>query len=145
MSTSSALLAKASKYAFKRLKAVGGNPSSLPIALQTIVVIYSAQGVIDNGGLRYFFELTWPHDPDYSFFSAAYRRIGAKDAADTIDKAVASFPFKEPHLHHKKRNAFLDSRSKRHLLHSSVICGDDTIWDLLEKYVLTNRKEFKIA
>jgi hypothetical protein len=73
---SESLLDKASEYAFAQLEDACGDVSLLPLPLQTVAVIYSAQGVIDNGGLEYFYESDFDGTPEYSFFVNAYRRIG---------------------------------------------------------------------
>src|SRR4051794_17041806 len=94
-----ALLERASDYAFSRLKEAGNRPSDLALPLQTVVVISSAQGIIDNGGLEYFYESDFPGNPPYSFIAEAYRRIGAVGAAECIEKTASMFPFPEPHRH----------------------------------------------
>lgn len=42
----------ASDAAFTRLKDAGGDPGALSEILRTFVFVYSAQGIIDNGGLE---------------------------------------------------------------------------------------------
>jgi len=85
------------------------DPQRLDFPFQTVVVLYSAQGVIDNGGFRYFFESNFPVKPPYSMFSQAYKQIGATKAAENIDRAVEMFGIRNPHLNCKKRNEFLDN------------------------------------
>jgi hypothetical protein len=55
---------------------VAGRLSALSLSDQTILMVHGAQGVLDNGGLQYFFESDWPERPAYSSFSDAYRRVG---------------------------------------------------------------------
>jgi hypothetical protein len=78
-------LDRAAEYTFAELKRLGRDPAKLPAPLQTVALIYPAQGIIDNGGFEYFFEADFDFNPPYSLISAAYRRIGAVDAADCID------------------------------------------------------------
>ena len=135
----------ASDYAFKRLEDADGSLAKLPLPLQTVCVIYSAQGVIDNGGLDYFYENDFPNNPPYSLFVSAYRRIGALQAADCIAKTAAMFPFPDPHRHHKKRDKFIESRaSPEFFALSDRICGDQSVWDKLTLYVEQNRAAFKL-
>jgi hypothetical protein len=130
---SESLLDKASDYAFARLKEAGGDVSRLPITLQTVAVIYSAQGVIDNGGL--------------AFFVTAYRRIGAESAAACIEESAAMFPFGQPHLHEAKRQEWLegvrDDESHTFVRLSRKICGDQAVFLKLAEYVDANRDDFK--
>src|SRR5262249_36399230 len=121
----------------------GNSPLRLPLPLQTLVVIYSAQGVIDNGGLEYFFEANFPGRPPYSIFGLAYRRIGAIDAAECIEKAIAMFPFSEPHRRRRQRQRFLDHDPPPEFrVLSDRICGDDSVWERLSDYVEENQAAF---
>jgi hypothetical protein len=141
------LLDKASDYAFARLKEVGGDVSRLPMPLQTVVVIYSAQGVIDNGGLEYFYESDFDGTPEYSFFVNAYRRIGAESAAACIEESAAMFPFGQPHLHEAKRQQWVDGvrDDENHMFVklSRKICGDQAVFLELAEYVGANSDAFK--
>jgi hypothetical protein len=136
---SDSLLEKVSNLAFSELERVGGNIEALPVPLRTVVIIYSAQGVIDNGGLEYFFESDFPNNPSYQVFIDAYREIGATVAAETLEKSLAYFDTPQPEADLKVRLAFLESLpddgSHEFSKLSSSICGDASVWALLEKYV----------
>ncbi|MBS1191687.1 MAG: hypothetical protein H6R10_3479 [Rhodocyclaceae bacterium] len=93
--------------AYQALSKVEGNPLQLTEPFRTIVLVDTAKGIIDNGGIRYFFESNFPFTPEYSVFSAAFRNIGLVQAANDMDRAVAKFPFSEPHLHPAMRNEFM--------------------------------------
>jgi hypothetical protein len=135
----------ASDVAFAQLKVVGGDIFGLEEPLQTVVVIYSAQGIIDNGAFPYFFGNDFPGKPPYSLFIEAYRRIGAIDAAANIGRAAAMFPFPQPHLSVKKRRAFMDSLEEdcEFFALGDRVCGDETVWRKLERYVLGNVQAFQ--
>lgn len=90
------LLDRLSEHAFARLAELGGDPDALPDAARTLVVVSCAQGIIDNGGLEYFFESDFPGEPPYAMFVEAYRLIGASSAADCIERAVAMFRSRIP-------------------------------------------------
>lgn len=143
-------LTSAIDYAFAELNRVGGFPELLPAPLRTVIVIVSAQGVIDNGGLQYFFESDFPNSPPYSVFTDAYREIGAGTAADDIAEAVALFPFAEPHLSKDQRNEFLDSFNDEEddpvdspfEPLSNRLCGNRAIWQALETYVSQHAASF---
>ena len=142
------ILEKVSDYCFELLTGAQNDPSCLKVPVQTVIAIYSAQGIIDNGSFQYFFENDFPKTPPYSFFSNAYRKIGADKVASNIDKAVELFGFSEPHLNIDKRNTFLDQRmDKDCLLHQlgDEVCGDQSVWEKLADYVIKNLKEFEIS
>jgi hypothetical protein len=101
-------LEKAAKVAFAQFETAGEQIDRLPNVLQLFLRVYCAQGVIDNGGLQYFFESDWPNKPPYSEFSDAYRQIGAVDCAEALDRAVALFGFENPHLDMERRQHRLE-------------------------------------
>ena len=86
-----------SAHTYKKLEQLGGDPSKLDIPKQTVAVLYSVQAIIDSGGFLYLFENDFPLNPPYSQFVDAYRRLGSNEAAVRLEKAVAMFPFKDPH------------------------------------------------
>lgn len=141
------LLDRAADYSFSELKRVGGDPAKLLIPLQTVAVIYSTQGIIDNGGFEYFFGQDFDFNPPYSLFSDAYRRIGSVEAADCIDKAVALFPFENPHLSKEKRSQFMDSldESSELVELGDRVCGDEAIWPALEEYARQHSEYFLLT
>jgi uncharacterized protein DUF4375 len=143
--TLESILDKAASVSFRRLKRVGDDPRKLPAAESTLVVVYGAQGVIDNGGFRYFFENDWSGRPPYSLFSDAYRQIGSAQTAALLDRAVSLFPFPRPHLASRKRNQFMDSLPEDHELFAlgDRVCGDQTVWQNLERYVTNNLAAFE--
>lgn len=136
-----------SDYAFAQLEAANGDLTALPVPLQSLVLVYSAQGVIDNGGFQYFFESDWPGSPSYSVFSSAYRAIGATQVANAIDQAIGLFPFDEPQLKLELRNEFLSTLPENHLLFQlgDSICGNESIWLQLSEYVRQNAQAFRSA
>lgn len=140
------LLERASDYAFSELDRAGGDLAKLPLQLQTVVIVFTAQGIIDNGGFQYLFASDFPNDPAYTLFSDAYRKIGASNAADCIEKAVALFPFPQPHLSRERRKAFLDSLPKgsEFFQLGERISVDNHVWEALEHYVSDNRASFPI-
>lgn len=134
------LLDVVSDAAFAKLESVGGNPQQLSDPAQTIVVVYAAQGVMDNGGLHYFFENDWPNHPPYSFFADAYRRIGATPEADAILAAAALFDRPDPHLDDEYRVAAMDDDFIRKLSEIDRRCSSD-VWSLLTRYAVDYRDD----
>lgn len=141
------LLDRASNYASKELERIGGDLLKLPVPLQTVVLIYPAQGMVDNGGFRYFFENDFPGNPPYSIFCDAYRRIGAVEAAECLERAVSMFPFDHPHLSAKRRSEFMDplDESSEFFELGNRVCGDETVWARLEEYVTKHASSFPLT
>lgn len=144
---SSSSLDRATAYANDCVNRAHGDVSRLTLPVQTVAVVDTAQGIIDNGGLAYFYESDFPGTPPYSFFVEAYRRIGAEVAASCLDASVRMFPFSEPHLHARKRLQWLenvrDDEKHEFVKLSRRMCGDETVFLKLAEYVEVNRDSFK--
>jgi len=136
-------------FAVVRLDAVGGDITALPVPLQTLLLVESAQGIIDNGGLAYFYEADFPNNPPYSDFVDAYRRIGAESAAVCIEASSLMFPFADPHFFAPLRELWLEKLRADHAQEFSRlnerICGDATVWEKLVAYVQLHRDAFSAA
>ena len=142
--TRTSILHEAVAVCVRHLKRLGGDPRALPVRERTVIVITTAQGIIDNGGFQYFFESDFPRRPPYSVFIAAYRRIGALRAATCLERAVGMFPFARPHLSQHRRNQFMDSlpRKSRFFSLGFRVCGDDSVWSKLDRYIQANQQAF---
>jgi hypothetical protein len=123
---------------------MGQEGDLLDEVVQPVAILYFVQAMVDNGGFEYVFENDFPFSPPYSVFVSAYRKIGATEAADRLEMAVALFPFEDPHLHPEKRNEFMDSLDESHELFAlgDEVCGNEEIWRLMEAYVRKHRAEF---
>lgn len=134
-------------HAIARLAEAGGDVSALALPLQTLLLIESAQSIIDNGGLEFFYEADFPNNPPYDQFVDAYRRIGADAAADCIEATAAMFPFDEPHFFEELRQLWLEKMRLQPAgdfgRWSDRICGDATVWSKLGDYVSANRAAFQ--
>lgn len=128
--------------AFSRLDEAGNDLSVLEEPSQTIVVITSAQGQIDNGGLRSFFECDWPGSPPYSLFIDAYDRIECHAEASAIRHAVDSFGIDSPEHHVEERNAYIKNHNgkKSHSVSGweESICGNPGVWSNLLRWAIKN-------
>jgi hypothetical protein len=140
------LLDQAATLIYEDLDKLGGDPLMLPLVAQPIALLYTFQAMVDNGGFRYPLENDFPFSPPYSVFVEAYRRMGANGAADNLEKAISRFPFDNPHLRQEERNEFLGSLSEDDelFLLGDQVCGDDRIWESMEKYVEKNRAELHV-
>lgn len=127
-------LDQASDRAFERLAAVDGNILRLDEVARTIVVIYSAQGVVDNGGLRAFFGGDWPGHPPYTLHADAYRRIGAIASAQAIEQATIMFAIEEPERHMTQRSLALQGAVGARI-DELALTDSEEVWRLLARYV----------
>jgi hypothetical protein len=75
-----------------------------------VVIVYSAWGLIENGGLQYFFENNFTGDPPYDVFTQACNGLGLTEIALGFSKLVSLFPFDDPHKSPRKRQEFVDSQ-----------------------------------
>ncbi|MBL8863792.1 MAG: DUF4375 domain-containing protein [Planctomycetes bacterium] len=131
------LLDEATSRAFAVLAAAGGDLDRLDELDRTLVIVTSAQGLIDNGGLRGFFENDFPGTPPYDSFVAAYRHAGAVEVAAAIARAAARYPFRDPHLHVERRrdwHAACAARGERPFEDLDVVaCGNEQVWMALAR------------
>jgi hypothetical protein len=119
----------------------------LPPSRQIFVRIYTAQGIIDNGSLPYFFGSDFPDMADYSVFSEAYREIGADDVAGWLDTAVGLFPSPIPHLDSEVRKRYIqehcsDYKGEMCELGDRIIAQSDRVFSLLADYVKKHPDDF---
>lgn len=124
--------------------------SSFSRPRQVFITVYSAQGIIDNGGFGYFFENEWPGQPPYSRFSDAYREIGAANIAEWIDRGAGLFGIADPHLHRDARLQYLnthcrDESAELIKLGDRAIDESERVFSLLEEYVRRHADEFRAA
>ena len=127
-----------------------GDPDKLPPPVRVVVLVHAVQGIVDNGGLQYFFESDFPGTPPYSVFVDAYRTIGADSEAQALADAVKLFPFENPHRFQARRDKFLeqflDGGSHRpdspFRPFTAKLCGNKNVWRLLEAYVERHAESF---
>lgn len=136
-------------YAVSCLGRAGGDMQALPVPLRTLLIVESAQTMIDCGGLEFFYEADFPNNPPYADFVDAYRRIGAESAASCIEASALMFPFAEPHYFEPLRQAWLEKMlgdpAGEFARLSARICGDASVWEKLAEYVEENRDAFRPA
>jgi hypothetical protein len=129
-----------------------GTPERMANPLRAFLLVFVAQGIIDNGGLQYFFENDFLGQPPYSLFVDAYREIGAPEEASELAAAAELFPFPEPHKQSERRNAILDKyldggshrRDSPFEPYTHLICGNEKIFPLLLEYVQKHAAAFSL-
>lgn len=133
------LLDKMSDIAFEKMDAADDDLSNVEEPYRTVAIIYAAQGVIDNGGLVYFFENDWPRTPPYSVYADAYERIGRLEAAKAIRDAAASFGIDTPEKNIETRRQFIEQHYNDDEVGvdgwNDCICGDKKVWSDLASWV----------
>ncbi len=139
------LLDTMSHVAFQKLALVENDLSRVEEPYRTVAMIIAAQGVIDNGGLVYFFENDWPHTPPYSVYADAYERIGRLAAARAIRDAAASFGIETPEKNVEARRQFIEDHYNESEFGvdcwEDCICGDETVLSALAEWVRKNPPE----
>jgi hypothetical protein len=73
---------------FDKIMQDGFDVHRSPLAHKVVVMVTTAQGVIDNGGFDYFFEQSFAGEPDYQEFVTVYNEIGAFESAGAIEQAI---------------------------------------------------------
>jgi hypothetical protein len=75
---------------------------------RSVIAVYSAQGLIDNGGFTYFFESDFPNKSNaYLIIKESYKNIGCPHLAEALDKVLSLFPDSKLQTNLKKRQKFL--------------------------------------
>ena len=76
-----------------------------------VVYLVAATGIIENGGLRYFYENDFPDGVSHAEIAECYRNIGMEKVAELIEKSAACFPAGHPQPELDARNEFLNDAS----------------------------------
>ena len=131
-----------SSEAFERLAQNDSDPLRLEEPWKTIILIYSAQGIIDNGGFVYFFENDWPHFTPYDEFADAYDRIGLNCAAESIRTAVAVMKIEAPECSLDARRRYIHKntigdRGEVRGWNEDAILGNKTVMPALASWIRT--------
>ena len=128
-----------------RLKAAG-KLSLCERPIQVVLIVSTAQGIIDNGGLQYFYESDFADQPAYEEFVQAYRAIGAAEAADLLQRSIELIPFPSPHLHEEKRQLWLDQFRENEMSEfnrlSEALIGHAGVFPQLAEYAQLHWQAF---
>lgn len=118
----------------------------LPKPVQIFMLVYAAQGVIDNGGYCYFFESDWPSNPPYSSFINAYSEIGCHKQSKELSRVVSMFPFADPHLKAEERKKYIKENYDDDTFEvrgwGEKLCGDNEVWRQLTVYYQEHAYDF---
>ena len=140
-------LDRAGTRAFAKLRRARNDPRNLSEPFRTLAVVYAAQGVLDNGGLRYFFESDWPGQPPYELFAQAYRAIGATERASAIEQAAKEFAFASPEHDRNRRCELLDGAVGIRIdaIDRQSVAGrtGENVWSLLAAFARSHEHAFR--
>lgn len=78
-------------------------------AQKPVVYLVTAQGIIENGGLRYFLESDFPHGVSHAEVAACFRNIGMTKAHEIILSSLEIFPDFKPQADLAMRSELLES------------------------------------
>jgi Domain of unknown function (DUF4375) len=79
----------------------------IPEPARTLIAVYTAQGIIGNGGLAYFFKTEFSGDNSYEVIIQSYRNIGLESYARSIERVLSLFPNGIPHESMEQRESFI--------------------------------------
>lgn len=117
---------------------------SLNVPQRTLLLVWSAGGIIDNGGFQYFFE----HDFDGPAVTAAFDEMGSAGRSELVRRALAFFPDSKPHEDRDERLEFLDAmdestRGRFEELASAFHTDDRDFRRKIGKYVRDHADAFR--
>ncbi len=81
--------------------------SEIPEPERTLIAIYTAQGIIRNGGFAYFFELDFKGNNAYETIINSYKNLGLFEHAQSIERVLALFSGNKPQENFKEREEFI--------------------------------------
>jgi ribonucleotide reductase beta subunit family protein with ferritin-like domain len=118
--------------------------SSIPEPARTLIAVYTAQGIIGNGGFAYFFASAFQGNNSYETIINSYKNIGLKEHANAIRSVLDLFPNEAPHSNTKEREEFIykymsgdDEENYSDVVDKaeSVILDDSSrVYELADKY-----------
>jgi hypothetical protein len=131
-----------------RAKNAGGLRDA-PQPVRIVLCVATTQGVIDNGGLQYFYEVDFEEQRPYSEVVDAYRRVGAEEVASLLERSIQMFPFDSPHLFEAKRQQWLDQirADEGHEFHqlSDMLIGHKSVEPKLRAFMTKHRSYFDVT
>jgi hypothetical protein len=134
----------AAGFSEKEFEKYGNDITKCPRVASVVHLVIMAQGVIDNGGLIYFFENNWP-GLTYDQFIDAYNEIGCPISANKIMTAKLSFGLPNVESDVDGRRKFMESNKGEdgHIFGwGKDIYGAAGVYESLARYVIKNKSFF---
>jgi hypothetical protein len=119
--------------------------SELRAEEQTVVLVVTAKGIIDNGGFQYLFEGCFAGDPGYELTAAAFERIGALGCVLAFKRAFGLFPGHVPPEAIKTRMDVFGRVPEPRRSGIDELFFDRThdVWRLLARYIRIHASAFE--
>lgn len=120
----------------------------LPECPRTVLLVWHASGIIDNGGFEHLFECNTADDPGFKLTHQAFESIGSDLAASALRDALALFPNREIHSDRDARGVFYrslpaaDRARLNERFWSAGMTGNDEIKIKLAKFIREHEAEF---
>ena len=113
---------------------------------RTVVLVWHASGIIDNGGFEYLFGGDFPGDPGFQYTAAAFEAIGCERAVDAFNEAFALFPDSQlPSDVDERMDIYVRTpESRREEINTRFweVGWDDEIEKKLAEYIRSNKEHF---
>ncbi|MFO0936977.1 MAG: DUF4375 domain-containing protein [Gemmataceae bacterium] len=112
---------------------------------QTVILVWHATGIIDNGGFQFLFEGNLNGDLFFTRTVAAFKTIKAFKCAEAFDEALKLFPGSQPPQDISKRLKVYQAipAAKRKAIDVKFFSESKEMPMILAKYIRENRAEFK--
>lgn len=112
---------------------------------QSVILVWHASGIVDNGGFQYLFEGNFKGDPHFAKTAAVFKIIKASKCAAAVEEALRLFPDSKPPEDIKKRLKTYQAvpAAKRQAIDVKFFSESKQMKTILAKYIRENREEFK--
>ncbi len=111
----------------KRITAGGYNSHESSWEHKVCIMLHALQGIVDNGGFEYFFELSFKDNPVMDDFAAVFQAVGAHSSASAVREALRQSQLSEP---------------KYDDLNLVLWNNSESNYDLLEKYIASHTNNY---
>jgi hypothetical protein len=112
---------------------------------RVVVLVWTATGIIENGGFRYLLEGDFHGDPGFQLTADSFDRIGCHPAAEAFRETLARFPGGRPHANIRSRltHYLKQFRSMPTNEDGAFFRAGKSIVRCLARYIREHRGEFE--
>ncbi len=116
------------------------NATDFPEKERVVVLVWTATGIIENGGFEYLFSSLLPCDSHYRSTLESFRIIGSSKAVDALSKAFALFPNELPPDDDSTRMSLYKTHSQEELKSINITFYNalDEITHCLAQFIIKN-------
>ena len=122
--------------------------SQIPEPERTLIAVYTAQGIIGNGGFAYFLNTDFNDAKAYETIIISYRNIGLEEHAKSIENVLNLFPNNMLQSNSKELDRFIykyisgdDTDNYSNIVEDAEAVffnNVDSVYELADKHVLKN-------